>query len=446
MFWSGVYNAFLLAAALPGVTYYGLKMLLTGKYRRSLGPKFGQVSPALREKLKAEGRPRIWVHAVSVGEVTAAAPILAALRVRFPQALLVLSTSTETGQEMAKRLATAADCLIYYPLDLPRVVRKVVNLVAPDLFCLVETELWPNFLRICREQGAAVVMVNGRLSPRSFSRYRATRFFWKGVLTDIETAGMISRTDAEKLADLGMDPGRIQVLGNAKYDGLASRVSPELAKETALRLGIGPEEPVFVAGSTHEGEEAAVLSVYGRLLQERPDFRLILVPRHIERAPAVAELVRQAGFADCLRMSEILAGRKPAGERIILVDVIGELFKVYSLATIVFCGGSLVPKGGQNLLEAAAWGKVVLHGPHMEDFRDEQALLAEAGAGIPVRDGDELYEKVQELLADPARLAQLGEAGRLVVAKNRGAAHRYAALIADVLRRNQCDCAIKAPT
>ena len=212
---------------------------------------------------------------------------------------------------------------------------------------------------------------------------------------------MISAIDAERLAAIGMPAGRIHVLGNAKYDGLAARVSPELEREIAGRLGIEPGEEVLVAGSTHEGEETVILEVYRRLLEARPDFKLILIPRHIERGAAVAELVRQAGFADCIRMSEIRAGRRRRGERVVLVDVIGELFKVYSLATVVFCGGSLVPKGGQNILEAAAWGKVVFHGPHMDDFRDERALLEEAGAGITVRDGEELFAGIRELLDDP---------------------------------------------
>ena len=178
-----------------------------------------------------------------------------------------------------------------------------------------------------------------------------------------------------------------------------------------------------------------ILDVYRRLLKVRPDFGLILIPRHIERGPAVAELVRQAGFSDCITMSEIQAGSSRREEKVILVDVIGELFKVYSLAAVVFCGGSLVPKGGQNLLEAAAWGKVVFHGPHMEDFRDEQALIEEAGAGITVANGEELFAGIVDLLNHPDRLRRKGEAGRQAVAANTGAAERYAALIEEVLSR-----------
>ena len=432
MLWSGFYNALLVAAAVFAAPFYGARMLLTGKYRKSLGPKFGLLPREANSRMT--GAPRIWVHAVSVGEVTAAAPIVASLRSRFSGACIVLSTSTETGQEMARKLVPAASAHIYYPLDIPRVARKVIDCVNPDVFVPVETELWPNFIRICRERGTRIVMANGRLSPRSFRRYRGTKFFWKEVLASLDAAGVISATDAERLAAIGMPSERIHILGNSKFDGLAARVSPELEREIAGRLGIETEEAVLVAGSTHEGEEAVILDVYRRLLEQRPDFKLILIPRHIERGDAVVELVHLAGFSDAIRMSEIRAGRSRRGERVVVVDVIGELFKVYSLATVVFCGGSLVPKGGQNILEAAALGKVVFHGPHMEDFRDERVLLEEAGAGITVRDGEELFTGIRALLDDPDLLQRKGESGRRAVAANRGAAGRYAALIEGVLK------------
>jgi 3-deoxy-D-manno-octulosonic-acid transferase len=432
--WSGLYNALLFTAAVFAAPYYGARMLLTGKYRKSLGPKFGRRAP--EEASGWEGSPRIWVHAVSVGEVTAAAPIVTALRFRFPGACICLSTSTETGQEMARKLVPAANAHIYYPLDIPCVVRKVIARVNPDIFVPVETELWPNFIGICRERGTRIVMANGRISPRSFRRYRATRFFWKGPLSAVAEAGVISATDAERLAAIGLAAERIHVLGNAKYDGLAARVSPAVEREIAGILGIAPGEGVLVAGSTHEGEETVILDVYRKLLEIRPDFKLIIIPRHIERGGAVAQMVRQGGFADCILMSEIRAGRSRRQERVILVDVIGELFKVYSLATVVFCGGSLVPKGGQNILEAAAWGKVVFHGPSMDDFRDERALLAEAGAGITILNGGELFTGMRDLLENPDLLRQRGEAGRRAVAANKGAAERYARLITEVLSRD----------
>jgi 3-deoxy-D-manno-octulosonic-acid transferase len=332
-------------------------------------------------------------------------------------------------------LVPAASARIYYPLDIPVVVRKVLARIDPDIFVPLETELWPNFIRTCRERGTRIVMVNGRISPRSFGRYRRTRFFWKGVLSAVAEAGVISRTDKERLSAIGLPAERVHLLGNAKYDGLPSRVSPAVEREIADCVGIAPGERVLVAGSTHEGEEILVLGVYRKLLEEWPDCKLILIPRHIERGPAVRDLVRQVGFADCILMSEINSGRSRREERVLIVDVIGELFKIYSLATVVYCGGSLVSKGGQNILEAAAWGKVVFHGPHMEDFQDERMLLEEAGAGITVLDAAELFAGIRELFVNPDLLRVKGDAGRRAVAANKGAAGRYADLIMEVLSR-----------
>jgi 3-deoxy-D-manno-octulosonic-acid transferase len=424
--WSVAYNIILVFAAVFAVPYYGLKMLLTGKYRRSLGPKFGIISPKMA--LSPEGAPRIWVHAVSLGEVTAAVPIVREIFLTIPGVEVILSTSTETGQQMAKKLDSGAS-VIYYPLDIPCVVKRVLNFVRPDVFVLVETEIWPNFIRLCRKQGTGVVLVNGRISPRSFCRYRATRFFWKGILGNISEAGMISLADAERIEAVGMPRERIHVLGNAKYDGFAAAVSAELKKETAIRFGMASGEEAFVAGSTHEGEETVILDVYRRLLEIRPALKLIIVPRHVERAGMAAEWIRRAGFEDFIRMTQMNAGKQRQNERIVLVDVIGELFKIYSLATVVFCGGSLVRKGGQNILEAAAWGKVVFHGPYMDDFRDEMELLHDANAAITVHNEDELYAKIRELIENPELLREKGEAGRRAVIAGRGAAAGYAELI-----------------
>jgi 3-deoxy-D-manno-octulosonic-acid transferase len=426
-----VYNAVLALGSLFIVPYYAAKIAVTGKYRKSVTQQLGFIPPEITETMK--GQPRIWVHAVSVGEVTAAAPIVAALRASLPEACLVLSTSTETGQEMAGGLAPEATALMYYPLDIPAVVRKVIGLVRPDIFVITETELWPNFLRECSRLGIRVAMVNGRISPRSFGGYVKTRFLWEKVLRGVAEIGVISEIDAERIRAMGADPGRVRVLGNAKYDGLASRVSPALREEIARAIGAGESDRFLVAGSTHEGEEDVVFDVYRKLLPDHPDLRLIVVPRHIDRGEAVFSLAKQKGFEDAVRMTEIRAGKEPADERVIIIDVIGELFKVYGLATLVFCGGSLVPRGGQNILEAAAWGKVVLYGPSMEDFLDEKGMLEEAGAGITIRNGDELYRWIDRLLRDPETLEQRGESGRSRVMANRGASKRYAELIIGAL-------------
>lgn len=433
-----IYNILLWFAFPFVVFFYGAKLLRRGKYRKGFAQRFG----CLPEEILAcrPGRPRIWVHAVSVGEVTAAAPIIVSLRERLPDAAIVLSTTTDTGQEMARRLVTGANAFFYYPLDISFVVRRVIEQVRPDIFVPVETELWPNLIHRCRKQGLKIVMVNGRLSPRSFKNYARTRCFWKGTLAALDKIGVITAADAERFRFLGMPPERVHVLGNAKYDGLAAMTSPSLREEIGVRLNIAPGDHILVAGSTHEGEEKIVFDVYRKLLESYPDCKLIIVPRHIERAQAVLSLARETGFPDAIMVTELMQGRKRLDERIIIVDIIGELFKVYSLATVVFCGGSLAPRGGQNILEAAAWGKVVFYGPCMDDFQEEKALLEAVGAGIAVRDGNELAEGILKLLADPVAMTSRGEAGRRAVAANAGAAARYGQMISEQLGNHASSC------
>ena len=422
-----IYNILLLVSAVFLIPFFALKIVLAGKYRKSIGPKFGLIPQRVFDEMK--GSPRIWVHAVSVGEVTAAAPIISSLRGMYPEACIVLSTSTETGQEMAGRLITDTSALIYYPLDIPVVVRKVIDRVNPDIFVPVETEIWPNFIRACAKRGTRIVMVNGRISPRSFRRYRRTRFFWKRIMNMLDMMGAISAIDASRLEALGVEPSRIHVLGNAKYDSLAAGADDALRDEMEARLDIPHEARVFVAGSTHEGEDGMVLKVYRGLLEKYPDMLMVIVPRHPERGDDIVSLARDEGFDDCVTMKEINSGTKRAGRRIVIVDVIGELFKVYSLATMVFCGGSLVPRGGQNILEPAAWGKVVLYGPSMDDFMDEKERLGMAGGGITVSNDRELLAETLKLLEDPEALHRKGAAGREIVASNGGAARRYAEMI-----------------
>ncbi|MDO9515829.1 MAG: 3-deoxy-D-manno-octulosonic acid transferase [Syntrophales bacterium] len=430
-----LYNIVLTLAALFLIPFFLVKIVFAGKYRKSIGPKLGFVPDRVFGEMK--GSPRIWIHAVSVGEVTAAAPIISSLRESCPGACIVLSTSTETGQEMARRLVTDATAHIYYPLDIPSVVRKIIDGVRPDIFVPVETEIWPNFISACGKRGIPVAMVNGRISPRSFRRYRQTRFFWKHVMKMVDVTGVISTIDASRLVALGVEPSKIHVMGNAKYDSLAAGVDESLRDDIAARLDIPHGAQVFVAGSTHEGEDEVVLKVYRGLVERYPDMLMIIVPRHPERGAAVLSLANGSGFHDCVTMSAIDRGERRAGRRIVIVDMIGELFRVYSLATVVFCGGSLVPRGGQNILEPAAWGKVVLYGPSMEDFTDERERLEDAGGGINVRDGGELLDEILRLMEDPEALRRRGEAGRAIVASNGGAARRYAEMIRDHLNNSR---------
>ena len=303
-----LYNIILFAAAIIILPYFLLKIIFTGKYRKSFIQKLGGRQAKILANLK-DG-PRVWIHAVSVGEVTAAAPIVASLKMKRPEVQIIFSTSTETGQEMAHRFIKDVAAFIYFPLDIPCVVRKMIRLVKPDIFVLVETELWPNFLRVCEARRIKTLMVNGRISPRSYHRYRLTNFFWKRVLCNLDFAGMISGVDAERLKDIGMDSAKIKVLGNAKYDGLASLAAPVLREEIARRFNARENERFFVAGSTHEGEEKIIINVYQELLKRYPDLKLIIVPRHIERTNDILGLLRQENFDDVITLSEINNGRQ----------------------------------------------------------------------------------------------------------------------------------------
>jgi 3-deoxy-D-manno-octulosonic-acid transferase len=423
-----LYNSILFAAGFFILPYFLLKMAFTGKYRKSFIQKLGGRQTQILINL-GDG-PRVWIHAVSVGEVTAAAPIIASLKIKRPEIKIIFSTSTETGQAMARRLVNRADAFIYFPLDIPYVVRKMIRLAKPAVFVMVETELWPNFLKSCKLNGVKTLMVNGRLSPRSYDKYLLTRYFWRRVLADLSAAGMIAQVDAARLKSIGMAQDRIGVLGNAKYDALAAMAEPALQEEIARRVNVQEGERYFVAGSTHPGEDQIVIRVYQQLLKHHPDFKLIIVPRHVERMAAIRELLQSAGLPDVIAMSEINNGKIRKEERIIIVDVIGELFKIYSLATIVYCGGSLVPKGGQNILEAAAWGKVIFYGPSMEDFSEEKVLLEEVGCGVTISNEDALLQQILQVLENTAELEARGARGKAVVAANMGAAVRYAEMIA----------------
>jgi 3-deoxy-D-manno-octulosonic-acid transferase len=249
----------------------------------------------------------------------------------------------------------------------------------------------------------------------------------------VDRIGAISDVDAGRLRAIGVPSRKITVRGNTKFDSILSRVDQSAGEILKQELNYSPDEKILVAGSTHPGEEKIILGVFRGLLEKYPDFNLILAPRHVDRAAEVLSLIRAEGFDDVLPLSRVRQGGRRRAERIILVDMIGELFRLYTLASVVYCGGSLVPRGGQNIIEPAAWGKVVFCGPHMEDFTDEKNLLESVGSQITVHSGEELLQGILELLERPAELSRRGEAGREAVAASAGAARKYAELITSVL-------------
>ncbi len=371
----------------------------------------------------------LWVHAVSVGEVQAAASLVRALRRRHPQLPLVLTTSTPTGRGRARSLFGEEVALRYLPYDLPGPVRRFLDRTRPRLGIVLETELWPNLYRACGRRGLPLVLASARVSARSVRRYRLLGGLVRATLAHGVVVAAQSEADASRFAALGADPAQCRVVGNLKFD---FELAPEAeAGGEALRATLGAARPLWVAGSTHEGEEELVLEAHARLRASRPDALLVLAPRHPPRFAAVAALLRRRGVAFVTRSS---AAPLTAATEVLLVDTLGELLLFYAAADVAFVGGSLVPVGGHNLLEPAALGKPVVTGPYTSNAAPVARLLVEAGAAEVVGDGPALAACVARLLADPAACRAIGGRGLAAISANRGALARFLALIEPLLQ------------
>ena len=398
-----------------------------GKYVGTLRERWGH----LPEGVDPEGRPSIWIHAVSVGEVQAARTLIPGLRDRYPGHRLWLSTTTRTGRAVAAGIE-GVDGLFYFPLDLPPAVDRVLDRVRPALFVAVDTELWPNLLRRCARRGVRTVLVNGRISDRSYPRYRLVRRWFRRVLVDMDRCCAQSDESARRLVDLGAPADRVVVTGNLKFDALpAPRPGPPGDGDFLRSLGVAADRPVLVAASTHPGEEGPVLDAFRRLRALASGLVLVLAPRHPERGSEAAALAARRGLVVVRRSRPPDDGA--GGVDVVVLDTVGELPALFPAATVVFVGGSLVPAGGHNVIEPAAWGRPVVFGPHMENFAEIAELFLANRAARRVASAGELAAVLAELLADPCRCAELGTAARSLVEANRGAAARSLAEIAAVL-------------
>jgi len=418
-----LYNVLLAVAFALSIPFYLWKGRGTGKYLKSFRERFGRLPSSVRG-----AAPSVWIHAVSVGEVLAARTLLDPLRKRFPGRRLVVSTTTLTGNGVARQSLAGHDALFFAPFDFPGPSRHALEATRAELLLLVETELWPNLIREARRRGVRVALVNGRISPRSFPRYRRLRLFLRPVLAQVDLFLMQGATHAARILAMGAPEGRVRVTGNLKFDAVEVP-APSSALEAAFRPLLG--RPIILAGSTTEGEEAALLRVYARLLAAQPDLALAIAPRHPERFDAVPPLAEALGFR-CRRRSANDAS--PWRDReVLLLDSLGELASAYSFATVAFVGGSLVSKGGHNLLEAAGWGKPVAVGPHMENFQEIADQFRHEQAMVQVQDEAELASALAELLADEGRRRELGERARALVDRNRGALQRTVDALAELV-------------
>jgi 3-deoxy-D-manno-octulosonic-acid transferase len=414
---------------LYGAYTAGLALLLVGYWPIALARRFGSgVAMNLSERLgfyrtAPAARPSVWVHAVSVGETLAALPIVQELRRLHPELPVVLTTVTATGARVATERLRGLAVHRYFPLDLPGPVRRAIGAIQPRCLIVLETELWPNLLRALGARGVPVMIANGRISDRSFRRYRRVRRLMTSMLGTITLFGMQSAEDARRIIALGALPERVVVTGNVKTDA-----GPDESNAAIWRrlFGLESEQPVWIAGSTHRGEDQLVLEAHARALGIDPRLTLVVAPRHPERADEVARLIRSRGWP-VARRSELPMRRAP--DTVILIDTVGELAQIYHVADFVFVGGSLVPAGGHNVLEPASKRKPVLFGPHTSNFRESAQLLLDSGGGAVAHDGEELARLVSRLAGDPALRTTMGAAGAAAVMTRQGAVGKTLDLI-----------------
>ncbi len=390
------------------------------RLQRGFKPRFGFLDSKLREL----PQPVIWVHAVSLGEALAAIPLLRGLKHLWPQGTLVVSTVTETGKEVVFGQLAGIALHCYAPLDFPWAVKKYLDRLNPFLFILMESELWPNLLRGLHLRQVPTCLVNGRISSKSFSRYRLVRGFMRQVLGYLDLALVQSELDEQRMVALGAKPEHVQVTGNMKFDQMPGQAGEDSAVPISRQdLGLQSDEILWVAGSTHEREELEILEAYREVARAYPQLVLLMAPRHIERMVQVEEVIRGLDLV-CLRRSllsvQTMSTPSPHGTRVIILDTRGELARIYGLGVAGFVGGTLVPVGGHNLLEPAQWGRPVLFGPYTDHCRDMAQLLINQGGGVQVQNRQGLVEEMQGLLANPDRAAEIGRRASAAVQKRRG--------------------------
>ncbi|NOK35847.1 3-deoxy-D-manno-octulosonic acid transferase [Corallococcus exercitus] len=396
------------------------------KTRHGLKQRLGFYGPG--DLPKGEG-PLLWLHGASAGDLLALAPMFGPLRQRFPGCRIVLSTMTDSGHAMARdRLAKQIDGVVYAPYDLWGATRRAVRALQPDLLVLEYTEVWPNLIRAAKQSGASVVMTNGRFSPANVGKYRTLFGLIENPLKDMDLLLMRQDEESERARALGAPTERVLTTGNTKFDALAAGPTPE---DEALRtaLGLSPTDPVWLAGSTHEGEEEILLQVYQRLRERWPKLSLVIAPRYLNRAERILTLAKERNLTVGLRSQG-----NPERAPVVVMDSMGELSLAYRLATVVFVGGSFTKRGGQNILEPAGQGRPVLFGPHMDNFRDSVAVL-QGNGGIQVADGEALYAALEDLLANPEHRQRLGAQAEATVRRISGASERNAEAMAALPRR-----------
>jgi 3-deoxy-D-manno-octulosonic-acid transferase len=410
-----IYSALLAAGLLVSLPYWLLQRLRHDKYRAGLGERLGRIPQRLAVQ---PARPVIWVHAVSVGEVLAISGLVGEITKRFSQHRVVISTTTDTGQKLA-RARFGAENVFYFPLDFAFAIRPYLRLLKPELIVIAETEFWPNFLRLAHAAGARIAVVNARISDRSWPGYRRFRRLLTGILQHVDLFLTQTGEDARRLEQIGAPPARVHITGNLKFDVPAATAPPIIA---SLRASFQQANsgPVIVCGSTVEGEESLLLQAFVNVLASHPRAAMILAPRHPERFTEVAELLDNLGIRFWRRS---LWSGDPISGGVLLIDTIGELAALYALADVAFVGGSLVPRGGHNIIEPALHGVPIVVGNHTENFRDIVSLFQSRDA-VRVVGPAELPLAFMELISNPAERIALGRRAAETLRAQMGATQR----------------------
>jgi 3-deoxy-D-manno-octulosonic-acid transferase len=423
-----LYSVALAAAMLVSVPWWLYQILRHGKYRTGFAERVGYVPVRLREHSDS---PVIWVHAVSVGEVLAVGGLIETMRRNFPQHRILISTTTDAGQQLARK-RFGEENVFYFPMDFAFAIRPYLEVLRPELVVLAETEFWPNFLRLVHAHAARIAVVNGRISDRSFPNYRRFRWALRRMLAHVDLFLAQTQEDAERLQSIGAEPARVQVMGNLKFD-VAAPIAAPIVESLRRALAAHRAEPVLVCGSTLDGEETILLKAFETVRATYPRAVMILAPRHPERFNEVAILLQQSSVPFHRRTQwngETLAGG------ILLVDSIGELSSLYALADVAFVGGSLVPRGGHNIIEPALHGVAIVVGKHTENFRDIVALFRRRDA-VRVVGTSELTPMLMQLLANDSERRALGQRAAETVRSQTGATARTLAALKTLLREQR---------
>ena len=431
-----IFDSIYLTASVLGAPYILFKMLTSERHRSGLYQRFGIVSERTSKK------PGIWIHGASVGEVITAKSIVEKIDREFPEWETFISTTTNTGYSVAKQNFSGKP-IFYFPVDLSWITRKVLRRIRPSCIILIELEIWPNFLVSVYEKNIPLIIVNGRISNKSFKAYRIisriSGAFYNSLTNKMNTYCARTELDAQRFRDLGISSEQVFVTGTMKYDNIPTHTNENSKNELADLFRIKDNDLILIGGSTHEGQEEILLRIFERLSKTYPNLRLIIAPRHIERTRDVSRLIEKKGFTPVLKTSVDSSNYswQNSKKEIILIDTVGDLEKIYALSDYVFVGKSLVPSGGQNMMEPAGLGKPVVFGPHVFNFKEEVDMLLRNDAAKMVETEDELCETIEFFIKNPEAAKEMGLRAQGVVSEKRGATEKNMDIIREILKRKE---------